>query len=386
MRILLTSDAYTPITNGVVTSLVNLKKGLVQLGHEVRVLTLSQTHVSDYQDGIWYLSSLKSDTLYPGTRIRRPFAKNIVREIIKWHPDIVHCQCEFSTFPLAKRIALAVGAPLVHTYHTLYEEYTHYFSPSKWLGRIMAQQFTKRILSKVDYVIAPTAKTERILLSYGVSKPIEVVPSGIDLARFSPTNENKKTEALRASLTIPKENFVLVYVGRLATEKRVDELITNFSLGKTDRTLLLVGDGPQRESLQRLTVSLGLQNQVIFAGMQNQEDIPAYYHLGDVFCSASTSETQGLTYIEALASGLPVLCRADDCLNELIRDGENGWQYHTRTEFQQYLDLLCNDESLISRLSRQGAETSGPYDRQQFAATLLSIYETLLQQSRLHSA
>ncbi|MGE4453815.1 MAG: glycosyltransferase family 4 protein [Sphaerochaeta sp.] len=386
MKILLTSDAYTPIINGVVTSLINLRQGLVQLGHEVRILTLSQTHACDYRNGVWYLSSLKSDTLYPGTRIRRTFGKKAVRQIISWHPDIVHCQCEFSTFPLAKRIALAVGAPLVHTYHTLYEEYTDYFSPSERLGRIMVQQFTKRILSKVDYVIAPTAKTERILLSYGVSKPIEVVPSGIDLARFSPTNENNKTEALRASLSIPKENFVLVYVGRLATEKRVDELITNFSLGKTDRTLLLVGDGPQRENLQRLTVSLGLQNQVIFAGMQNQEDIPAYYRLGDVFCSASTSETQGLTYIEALASGLPVLCRADDCLNEVVRDRENGWQYHTKAEFQQYLDLLCNDESLISRLSRQGAETSRPYDRQQFAATLLSIYETLLQQSRLHSA
>ncbi len=212
MRILLTSDAYIPTTNGVVTSIVNLKQGLTQAGHEVRILTLAHAHTSHYLDGVWYLSSLNSDRLYPGTRIRGTFAKKIVREIIKWNPEVVHSQCEFSTFSLAKRIAHAVGAPLVHTYHTLYEDYTDYFSPSERLGHIMAQRFSKRILSKVDYVIAPTAKTERLLLSYGVTKPIEVVPSGIDLARFSPAKERNDIETLRASLGIPKENFVTVYV------------------------------------------------------------------------------------------------------------------------------------------------------------------------------
>lgn len=109
----------------------------------------------------------------------------------------------------------------------------------------------------------------------------------------------------------------------MAVEKRVEELIANFSSEKTNHTLLLVGDGPQRQSLQQMVASLGLQKNVVFAGMQKkQEDIPSYYQLGSVFCSASTSEAQGLTYIEALASGLPVLCRADDCLTEVYVMGK----------------------------------------------------------------
>ena len=386
MRILLTTDAFTPTTNGVVTSIVNLRQGLTQAGHEVRILTLAHAHTSHYQDGVWYLGSLSSDRLYPGTRIRGTFTKKIVREIIRWNPDVVHSQCEFSTFSLAKRIAYASGAPLVHTYHTLYEDYTDYFSPSERLGHIMAQQFSKRILSKVAYVIDPTAKTKRLLRSYGVDGPIDVVPSGIDLARFSPANEDKESETLRASLGIPKDNFVLVYVGRLAVEKRIEELIANFSLEKPNRTLLLVGDGPQRQTLEQMVAARGLQKHVIFAGMQKQADIPAYYHLGNVFCSASTSEAQGLTYIEALASGLPVLCRADDCLTEVVRDGENGWQYRTNEEFQHYLDLLSNDEPLRLRLSEQAIRTSRPFDSQTFAASLLSIYEKLIKQSRVCSA
>ncbi len=135
-----------------------------------------------------------------------------------------------------------------------------------------------------------------------------------------------------------------------------------------------------------MVASLGLQKNVVFAGMQKQEDIPSYYQLGSVFCSASTSEAQGLTYIEALASGLPVLCRADDCLTEVVRDGENGWQYHTKAEFQHYLDLLCNDETLRLRLSKQALSTSKAFSSQAFAASLLSIYEKLIKQSRLYSA
>ena len=121
MRILLTSDAYKPTINGVVTSLMNLQQGLIQLGHEVRILTLSESHTTYYLEGVWYLGSLNSGTIYPGTRIRGTLARKPLKDLIRWRPEIVHSQSEFSTFPLAKRIAHAVGVPLVHTYHTLYE-------------------------------------------------------------------------------------------------------------------------------------------------------------------------------------------------------------------------------------------------------------------------
>jgi len=378
MKILLTSDVYKPTTNGVVTSLVNLQQGLTQLGHEVRILTLSESHTTYYKDGVWYLSSLNSGTIYPGTRVRDTLARKPLKDLINWRPEVVHSQNEFSTFPLAKRIAHAVGAPLVHTYHTLYEDYTTYFSPNERMGRVLAQLFTRRILAKTDAVIAPTSKIERLLRSYGVEKPIEVIPSGIDLSRFAPA-DGQDANQLRARLGIAQDTQVIVYVGRLAKEKNIDELIDNFSATADDKsTLLLVGDGPQRPLLEEQVKSLGLGKRVIFAGMQKQEDIPAFYRLGTVFCSASTSETQGLTYVEALAAGIPVLCRADDCLDDLVQDGINGWQYHTKEEYRDHLERLLADKALQDRLSSDALRSSSRYDRIAFAQSVADVYESLV--------
>ncbi|MDK2859423.1 MAG: 1,2-diacylglycerol 3-alpha-glucosyltransferase [Sphaerochaeta sp.] len=380
MRILLTSDVYKPTTNGVVTSLVNLQQGLTQLGHEVQILTLSESHTTYYKDGVWYLGSLNSSTIYPGTRVMGTLARGPLKDLITWRPDVVHSQSEFSTFILAKRIAHAVGAPLVHTYHTLYEDYTTYFSPNKRMGQIMAQLFSMHVLAKTDAVIAPTSKIERLLLSYGVEKLIKVIPSGIDLSKFAPTSvEDDATSRLREQLGIPKDTQVIVYVGRLAKEKNIDELISNFStIANNNRMLLLVGDGPERPMLEEQVRTLGLGKHVIFAGMQKQEDIPSFYRLGTVFCSASTSETQGLTYVEALASGVPVLCRKDDCLDDLVRNGVNGWQYRTQTEYQQYLERLLADQELQQRLSVEALSSSTRYDRMVFAQSVAAVYEALV--------
>lgn len=379
MRILLTSDAYKPAISGVVTSLVNLQQGLTQLGHEVRVLTLGESHRTYYKDGVWYLSSLSSGKIYPGTRVRNTLAWKPVKDLINWRPDVVHSQCEFSTFPLAKHIAHAVKAPLVHTYHTLYEDYTTYFSPNEKMGKVMAQHFSHRILAKTDAVIVPTSKIDRLLRSYGVLRPIKVIPSGIDLSRFAPTTEKKVLDALRADLGIPENNQVIVYVGRLAEEKNLNELIANFPANRIDLTLLLVGDGPQKQQLKQQVVDLGLQKQVVFAGMQDPKDIAFFYQLGSVFCSASTSETQGMTYIEALASALPVLCRADDCLDDLVEDGVNGWQYHTSEEFHHYLNLLCSDAMLRKKISDQALLSSARYDRIIFAESVCAVYRDLIE-------
>jgi 1,2-diacylglycerol 3-alpha-glucosyltransferase len=130
--------------------------------------------------------------------------------------------------------------------------------------------------------------------------------------------------------------------------------------------------------LEEQVRTLGLGKHVIFAGMQKQEDIPSFYRLGTVFCSASTSETQGLTYVEALASGIPVLCRKDDCLDDLVRNGVNGWQYRTQTEYQQYLERLLADQELQQRLSVDALSSSTRYDRMVFAQSVAAVYEALV--------
>lgn len=376
MKVLITSDWYTPAVNGVVASVKSLKRGLEERGHEVRILTLSQSTHSGEKDGITYIGSVTAGLVYPGARLRTALAEKYVRELVEWQPDVVHSQCEFSTFFLARRISEELDIPLVHTYHTVYEDYTHYFSPSPRLGRRAVAVFTRWISARTDCIIVPTGKVRLLLEGYGVKHPVFVVPSGIDLGRFEQPRDPERVARQRRQLAVPEGNLVLVYVGRLAEEKNVDELLRlRAQLGDAPLTLLLVGDGPDRSRLEGIASSLGLRAPaVVFAGMQPSEQIGRWYQAGDLFVSASTSETQGLTYVEALASGVPALCRADPCLDGVIREGENGWTYCGEEDFLRKLELFRADPEKWPELSRQARESADEFSIPRFAQRAESIY------------
>lgn len=376
MKILITSDWYSPAVNGVVTSVKNLKKELERRGHEVRVLTLSQNRHTYERDGVTYLGSVAAGLIYPGARLRTALAGKWVRELVAWGPDVVHSQCEFSTFFLARRIAQELDIPLVHTYHTVYEDYTHYFSPSVHFGKKAAAIFTRWAASHTDCLIAPTGKVRMLLQSYGVEKPVFVVPSGIDLRPFQSEADPLRSAVLRSSLDIPKDRTVLVCVGRLAEEKNIEELLRfRANLGPGGYTLLLVGDGPHRRALEETAAGLGLTApDAIFAGMVPADQVADWYRLGDLFVSASTSETQGLTYAEALAAGVPVLCRADPCLAGVVREGENGWQYRDEADFRKKLDAFLAAPHHRDRLSRQARQSAEEFSARLFGERAEAIY------------
>lgn len=229
MKVLITTDCYTPTVNGVVTSVLNLRKELLLRGHDVRILTLSQTTRSFSQDGATYIGSLGAGKVYPGVRVKSALASGCIQELIAWKPDVVHSQCEFSTFFLALKISKRLKIPLVHTYHTVYEDYTHYFSPSQTWGRYMAARLSRWILEKTDCVIAPTGKVRTILEGYGVDREIRVIPTGIDLGCFTSAADTGVTADLKQSLEIPDDNRILLYVGRLAREKNLEEVLTYFA-------------------------------------------------------------------------------------------------------------------------------------------------------------
>ena len=176
MKILITSDWYVPAVNGVVTSVKNLRRELEARGHEVRVLTLSQNRHSYRKDGVTGLGSVAAGLIYPGARLRTALAGKWVREIVEWGPDVVHSQCEFSTFFLARRIAEELDIPLVHTYHTVYEDYTHYFSPNVRFGKKAAAVFTHWAAAHTDCLIAPTGKVRLLLQGYGVADQVVKYP------------------------------------------------------------------------------------------------------------------------------------------------------------------------------------------------------------------
>lgn len=377
MKILLSTECYAPVINGVVTSVMNLEKELMELGHEVKILTLSTTKQSYRKDHVTYIRSLGAGKLYPGARFTLRTDNEFIEELIDWQPDIIHSQCEFSTFLMARQIAKKVQIPMVHTYHTVYEDYTHYFSPNKKWGKAMVAIFTRKVLKNTEYVIAPTNKVRSLLHEYGVNRPILVIPTGINLNKISIPIGDYEKQILRKQIGIPDHHRVLLFVGRLAKEKNIEEIILYLSkMDLEDVALLIVGDGPNRESLEQYAKKLGIINHIHFVGMVSPNEISSYYQLGDVFVSASNSETQGLTYVEALANGVPALCRKDACLDEVIKDGVNGWQYSIFEEFAEKLHDILSQNDQYQRLSnhaRAGAISN--YSSVAFARKVEQIYQ-----------
>jgi len=388
MKILITSDWYAPTINGVVTSVLNLRRELMAQGHDVRVLTLSQTPHSWCEDGVTYIGAVSAGMIYPGARLRTAPGRELLQALVAWKPDVIHSQCEFSTFLLARKLAAATGAPIVHTYHTVYEDYTHYFSPSRRWGQAAVAAFSRWVVGQTACVIAPTVKVRGLLEQYQVNRPIHVIPTGIDLGRFAAPEDAAALGALRQSLGIPAGNFVMVYVGRLAEEKNISELLRHTAaLERKNITLLLVGDGPYRTSLEHQVEALGLEQQVVFAGMIPPEQVMHYYRLGDVFVSASSSETQGLTYIEALAAGVPALCRQDPCLAGVIIDGVNGWQFRDGAGFRTGVARLLSDAVLREEMTRNAAELARrEFSAEAFAQRVSAVYSQVLERGRRGAA
>ena len=381
MKVLITTDLFTTTTNGVVTSVRNLFDELERKGHDVRILTLSASLKSYKDKNVYYIRSMPIG-VYPNVRMPLSYRHNLIDELIEWKPDVIHSQCELFSMQYAKRISKLTGAPIVHTYHTMYEQYIGYVLPGKRLGNWVVRFLTHRRLKKVSLVIVPTRKMEAVLIGYGLKKPIRVIPSGICLEQHKQRLSFNVRRAKRASLGISDEQTVLINLGRLGVEKNLEELLHLFAKACTiykNLIFLIVGDGPARDQLQRTAKSLGMEFKVIFAGMVEPSEVQDYYQLGDVFVSASTSETQGLTYIEAAANGLPLLCRQDDCLADVIKQGENGFEYTCVQEFLDALAVISNAPGWKISAGKRSEVIASNFDKSTFGNAIEKVYESVLK-------
>lgn len=379
MRILITTDTFAPVINGVVTSVKNLKSGLEAEGHDVRILTLSNRICSYSLDKVWYIGSISADLVYPQARVGIPAPFRIIREIIAWKPDVVHSQSEMSTMWLARIIARRCSVPLIHTYHTVYEDYTHYLSLNRVIGLKMAEMVSRSVLNKTNAVIVPTEKVKEILLRYGVNKPVFIVPTGIHPEYYHGEKHGVR-EKLREKFGIQPEEALLLYVGRLGKEKNIGELLSLLSDYKPHPKLLIVGGGPDQKNLQEAARTAGMSENILFAGMIAHEKIPDYYAAGDIFVSASESESQGLTYIEAMASGLPLLCKKDDCLCNVVENGKNGFTWDSREEFYSHLDRLISNPQLRKQIGYEAMQSvKQKYTVLGFSLSCIEIYQKMIQ-------
>lgn len=282
---------------------------------------------------------------------------------------------------IGRKAAEKFAIPLIHTYHTIYEEYTHYLKvPGNERLKGVIRNLSRICCDRADEVIVPTEKVKNIIRGYGVTKPIQVQPTGINLSKFAMVDWKMVSE-LKKQYGLKPEHHVLLSIGRVSQEKNLEEILAFLKeiMAKDIRArLLIVGDGPQRGSLERKASELELHDKVFFLGEVEWKYIQNYYALGDVFVCASTSETQGLTYIEALASGKPLLVRKDSCLKGVLHPGYNGFSYQTKKEFARAYERLFQQDSLLS-MSEHARESVENLSAKSFGENMERIYKGLLE-------
>ena len=385
MKVALFSDTYLPNINGVVTSVELTRKKLEEAGHTVYVFSTSPGLIHIKTEGkIIRLPGIKARHLYDYS-IAQPMHPLLLEKVREIQPDIIHCHTEFGVGLFGTYAAKWLHIPLVRTYHTTYEDYTHYLNPIE-IKRIDAGlKKTVSYISRIygndcNRLIAPSEKTRKLLESYHIETPIDVIPTGVEISRFSKPDDSSISKEEILSEYKKKENEkIFLYVGRIAKEKSIDMLIRCFSFIKMKNMnlkLIIIGGGPDVEELKELSRQLNVQDIVLFLGSKKNTDIPAYYCCADCFLSASTSETQGLTYIEALSSGLIVFGRDDQAVRDLVEEDYNGYLFHNEDDlFLKISHYLNLSEEKEKQMKKNAVASAQDYDANLFAERILQTYQ-----------
>ncbi|WP_297236732.1 RecX family transcriptional regulator [uncultured Faecalicoccus sp.] len=382
MNIGLFTDAYLPDINGVVSSVATLKDALEKQGHTVYVISNHKGTNIEMKDHILRLGGLELKKFY-GYKMSSPIQIGAEKYIRDMNLDVIHVQTEAGVGIFGRQMAKQLHIPLVYTYHTMYEDYTHYLNPLdsqtvEKMGRKAVKSLSRILGNGAQAVIAPSEKTKQALLQYGVITPIYIVPTGLDLSLFDVNKLDKqKVDDIRSSLGLSQDDHVVVFVGRIAKEKSLDIPIRALSLSNDEKLhLVVVGGGTDEDYYHQIAKESRVTDRVHFLGKKPKEDIAYYYAAFDCFVSASLSETQGMTYIEALATGIPVFGRRDEVLEGLLEEGKTGYYFDDEEElvqkWEQFFSLTIQERK---KMAQDCMDKTKPYSTKIFAAKALAVYE-----------
>jgi 1,2-diacylglycerol 3-alpha-glucosyltransferase len=385
MKIALFTDTYPPEINGVSVSVGLHQKVLLDQGHEVLVITTNPFGKQIVIDaGVIRIPGVELKKLY-GYRLSTFFSAKAYQYIRKWQPDVIHIHTDVGIGIFGKITAFFLKVPTVVTYHTMYEDYTHYAGFLKGLASRVVKQFSKSIAEQCTEFISPSLKTKEKIRSYGVDRFINIVPTGIDFSRFQRTSlDAHKLAEVKKRWILPGEK-VLLSLGRVAKEKSMDVILKGFAKviqsGEDHIRLLMVGDGPDRHGLIELANQLGISNKVSFVGAVPILEVPYYYQLADVFVSASLTETQGLTFMEAMVSDRLVLCRFDENLAELIRHQQTGFIFSDEEDFVRQVKTIFNlTKEKRETIKGDVATAVNRYSLPNFYQNLIEVYQRATRQ------
>lgn len=390
MRIGIFTDTYPPYINGVSTSISMLESALRKKGHQVFIVTVNPENMKyKYEKNIIRIPGIPTG-IYD-YRLTGIYPIRAVKTIKKWNLDVIHSHTEFGIGTFARIIAKQLNIPLVHTYHTMYEDYVHYITKGYFNGtsKKIVEHLTKFYCDKTaKELIVPTKKAYDLFIEkYKVEKNVHIIPTGIEIEKFYKENINeKKLNKIKEKLNITKEDFIILYIGRLGQEKNVDFLIDNqeyFTKKNKNIKLVIVGSGPDYDKYKEKTKKLNLEENIILTGKVPYNEIQYYYNLGNVFVTASTTETQGLTVIEAMSASVPVVCIDDESFRNTVVNGLNGYLFKTKEEYIKYIEELISNKTKIKKLANQARISTDQYSSKYYAERVLDVYKKTIKENKV---
>jgi 1,2-diacylglycerol 3-alpha-glucosyltransferase len=380
VRVLFISDVYFPRVNGVSTSIRTFRQDLATCGVETVLVAPRYDREEPDESGLIRIASGHIPRDPEDRRMRWGLLKRTLDTLPRDEFDLVHIHTPFVAHYAGARFARRANLPCVATYHTFFEEYAHHYVPAmpKWLGRYLARAFTRSQCDDVQGLIAPSEPMRDVLLEYGVTTPIHVLPTGLAADRFVAGEGNR----FRAQSGLPLDRPLMTYIGRVAHEKNIDFLIQVFTKVRESvprAMLVIAGEGPARQSLRQRVASLKLESDVFFAGyLDRNTALLDCYAAANVFAFASRTETQGLVLLEAMAQGAPVVSTAELGTRSILKPGSGALIVEEkRDEFAAAVVRVLQDEKLQKDLGERGRVYAKTWSSASMARRLADLYDTI---------
>ena len=374
MRIAMMTDSYFPTRDGVVTSICTIKESLEELGHEVFIIA-PEPEKEKRQEGVYYFKAVKFKS-YDGYYVPI-FPTNKIEILKKINPDIIHIHGVATMAIRGLICGHTLGIPTVMTFHTMVDDAAQYYSPIKLPPETMNRLvwiYLRQILKRMDVVVTPTACIGEEIKGHGaICRNLVTVPTGAKTDVFHP---GMPYDDLVSKYGLEGKR-VIIHVGRVSYEKDIDMVIR--AMRHVDAHLLIVGKGPAKDDLEELVRSLRLEDKITFTGFVSDEDLPRFYNMGDMVVSASKFETQGLTILEAMATGKPVACRNGRAFAEIVKDGVNGYLFDDDDECVRAIERCLDAPEDVRRAS---FETAMENSRAKSIERYVKAYELAIETKR----
>lgn len=380
-NIVMFTNTFEPMIGGLERSVASLHEDLNAAGHSCRVITPSFKGADRSSGGVLRMPALtgigRKDFSIPLPTISR-----LEHWMEALEPRIVHAHQPFLLGDTAWRIARLRRIPLVFTHHTLYERYAHFLPLDEDRARRLLIELTTRYANRCGLVIAPTASVRRLLIDRGITVPIEVAHSGIDLRMYAGASRERG----RAALGLPQEAEVIGHLGRVSQEKNLDYLIDvviRVLKARPASRFLLVGDGDRLAAAIARFHEQSLSDRLVTPGVLAGSEIVDAYAAMDVFVFASQTDTQGLVLAEAMAAGVPIVALDAPGARDCVIDQEVGLLLDRNADaatFAAAVDALLRDRARLMGIAERARQTARKFDRLECMRRHLEVYARAMRE------